>query len=303
MKDFIGDIHGHAYALRRLLGRLGYEERRGVYRHPERRAVFLGDYIDRGPQIPETLAIVRSMVEEAGAVALLGNHEYNALCYHQPARGGGHLRPHTLRNFGQHAETLRQFGTDQRRLDEFLGWIRTLPLAWEEEGWRAVHASWDAGQIEVLRKELPEGHLDAESLARSVDREDRLFLAVEDVAKGVELTLPEGISFRDKDGTLRTEARVRWWEDTEGRSLREVTLPTHPEMPDEPLKPARYTVYGPGEKPVFFGHYWLWGRPALQRSNVACLDYSIAKGGKLVAYRWEGEKELRDDHLFWVDEA
>ena len=303
MDDFIGDIHGHAYALRRLLGRLGYEERRGVYRHPERRAVFLGDYIDRGPQIPETLAIVRSMVEEAGAVALLGNHEYNALCFHQPASGGGHLRPHTLRNFGQHAETLRQFGTDQRRLDEFLGWIRTLPLAWEEEGWRAVHASWDARQMEVLREELPCGRLDAESLARSVDREDRLFLAVEDVAKGVELPLPEGISFPDKDGTLRTEARVRWWEDTEGRSLREVTLPTHPEMPDVRLGPARYTVYGPGEKPVFFGHYWLWGRPALQRSNVACLDYSIAKGGKLVAYRWEGEKELRDDHLFWVDEA
>jgi hypothetical protein len=301
MYDFIGDIHGHAYALRRLLGKLGYEERHGVYRHPERRVVFLGDYIDRGPQIPETLALVRGMVEDAGAIALLGNHEYNALCFHEPAPGGGYLRPHTLKNFGQHAETLRQFGSDQRLLDDYLSWFRKLPFAWEEEGWRAVHASWEARQMEVLRAELPEGPLDAATLARSVDRGDRLFLAVEDVAKGVELPLPEGLSFPDKEGNRRTEARVRWWEDTEGRSLREVTLPTHPEMPDKRLEPAPYTVYGPEEKPVFFGHYWLQGSPTLQRSNVACLDYSIAKGGKLVAYRWEREAALREDHLYWVD--
>lgn len=300
MYDFIGDIHGHAYALRRLLACLGYEERGGVYRHPSRRVVFLGDYIDRGPQIPETLSIVRSMVEEAGAIALLGNHEYNALCFHQPAPGGGYLRPHSLKNFGQHAETLRQFGSDQKALDDYLSWFRTLPFSWEEEGWRAVHASWEAGQMEVLRAELPQGPLDAETLARSADRDDRLFLAVEDVAKGVELALPEGVSFRDKEGNPRTEARVRWWEDTEGRSLREVTLPRHPNMPDVKLGAADYAVYGPAEKPVFFGHYWLWGTPELQRANVACLDYSIAKGGQLVAYRWEGERELRPEHLFAV---
>ena len=49
--DLIGDIHGHAAPLRRLLGRLGYEETDGCYRHPERRLIFLGDFIDRGPAI------------------------------------------------------------------------------------------------------------------------------------------------------------------------------------------------------------------------------------------------------------
>ena len=42
------------------------------------------------------------------------------------------------------------------------------------------------------------------------------------------------------------------------------------------------------------GHYWLDGEPELLAPNIACLDYSVAAktGGKLVAYRWDGEREL-----------
>ena len=57
--DIIGDIHGHSDALQRLLKTLGYSRQKGVYRHPDRQAIFLGDFIDRGPQIRETLEIVR----------------------------------------------------------------------------------------------------------------------------------------------------------------------------------------------------------------------------------------------------
>ena len=36
--------------------------------------------------------------------------------------------------------------------------------------------------------------------------------------------------------------------------------------------------------------------------NIACLDYSVAKlGGKLVAYRWDGEQTLSRDKFIWVD--
>ncbi len=55
MYDLIGDIHGHADALIRLLDALGYQKRGGVYSHPERRVIFLGDFVDRGPQIREAL--------------------------------------------------------------------------------------------------------------------------------------------------------------------------------------------------------------------------------------------------------
>ncbi|MDC6350459.1 metallophosphoesterase [Zeaxanthinibacter sp. PT1] len=61
--DLIGDIHGHADELQQLLLKLGYEKKDGVFAHEDRKAFFVGDYIDRGPKIPETLEIVRTMVE------------------------------------------------------------------------------------------------------------------------------------------------------------------------------------------------------------------------------------------------
>lgn len=80
--DIIGDNHGQAAKLEGLLAKLGYHETGGVYRHPDRRILFLGDYIDRGPSVRRVLQIVRAMVEAGEAVALAGNHEVNAVHYH-----------------------------------------------------------------------------------------------------------------------------------------------------------------------------------------------------------------------------
>ena len=60
--DVIGDIHGHAEELRTLLRQLGYEERNGGYVAEGRNAIFVGDFIDRGPAIREALQIARAMV-------------------------------------------------------------------------------------------------------------------------------------------------------------------------------------------------------------------------------------------------
>jgi hypothetical protein len=84
MHDLIGDIHGHADALERLLEQLGYTTQNGAYRHPERRAIFLGDFIDRGPQIRETLEIIRPMVDSGAALSVMGNHELTGLPFHSP---------------------------------------------------------------------------------------------------------------------------------------------------------------------------------------------------------------------------
>lgn len=74
MIDFIGNIHGHADKLEELLEKLGYSKSRGIYSHAQRKVLFVGDYIDRGPKIRETLEIVRLMVESENAIALMGNH-------------------------------------------------------------------------------------------------------------------------------------------------------------------------------------------------------------------------------------
>jgi hypothetical protein len=109
MHDLIGDIHGHADALQQLLAKLGYAKHKGVYRHPERQAIFLGDFIDRGPYVRETLEIVRPMIDSGAALAVMGNHELNALAFHtpDPEKPGEHLRPHNEKNSNQHAQTMR----------------------------------------------------------------------------------------------------------------------------------------------------------------------------------------------------
>jgi len=60
--------------------------------------------------------------------------------------------------------------------------------------------------------------------------------------------------------------------------------------------------YSDEAPPVFLGHYWMEGDPEPLAPNIACLDYSVAKpGGKLVAYRWDGEQTLSQDKFIWVD--
>ena len=82
--DIIGDVHGCAGELEGLLGRLGYAveraERDGEasYRVTPplgRKAVFVGDLVDRGPRIVDTLRLVMAMVEDGAALCVLGNHE------------------------------------------------------------------------------------------------------------------------------------------------------------------------------------------------------------------------------------
>jgi len=80
--DIIGDIHGCATELELLLADLGYtkEDKQAPYRHPEgRKAVFVGDLVDRGPRILDTIEIVRDMVTAETALCVPGNHDVKLL--------------------------------------------------------------------------------------------------------------------------------------------------------------------------------------------------------------------------------
>lgn len=303
MLDLIGDIHGHADQLEALLRKLGYHKKGGVYRHSERKVLFVGDYIDRGPQIRESLRLVRAMTEADSAIALMGNHEYNALCFHYQDRHGGHLRKHKIKNILQHYESLRQFQHAQEEYDSHIAWFMNLPLFYETEQFRAVHACWDAQHIDYLRSHLVEDRLNEELLYQSADPEGTLHQAIEVSLKGQEIALPDKLSFADKDGNERREIRIKWWEDPHKVSYREISILPLSGLPDKALAPAlaeRLNPYAPSEKMVFFGHYWLRGRPSLYRDNICCLDYSVAKGGHLVAYRLDSETRLSEDKLVYV---
>jgi protein phosphatase len=74
--DVIGDVHGCATELEELLALLGYSAGGGAYAHPDgRKAVFVGDLVDRGPRILDTVKIVRAMVERGSAFCVPGNHD------------------------------------------------------------------------------------------------------------------------------------------------------------------------------------------------------------------------------------
>src|SRR5207253_1323674 len=76
--DIIGDVHGCYGELIELLTRLGYapQGENGVWQHSEgRRAIFVGDLVDRGPKVVETVELVREMAEAGAALCVPGNHD------------------------------------------------------------------------------------------------------------------------------------------------------------------------------------------------------------------------------------
>ncbi|HET9747273.1 MAG TPA: metallophosphoesterase [Chitinophagaceae bacterium] len=303
MYDFIGDIHGHADELVSLLEKMDYTLKNGAYSHPERTAVFVGDYIDRGAKIEATLNIVRRMVDSDNAIALMGNHEYNALCFHFPEREGGHIRKHSIKNILQHFQTLAQFQNRQKDYEEWIDWCKSLPLFYETDQFRAVHACWDDANITYLRHKLKNDRLSDDLIYESAKKGTRLNLVIDQTLKGKEITMPNGGCFTDKDGTIRNEIRIKWWENPAYATYKQISVIPIDDLPETPITHGKTDLtmyYREDEKPVFFGHYWLTGQPTLYRENVCCLDYSVAKGGYLVAYRWDGESKLSGEQLIWV---
>ena len=298
--DIVGDVHGQADKLEALLLAMGYRQHAGAYRHPTRKAIFVGDFIDRGPRQVDTYRFARNMVEADSALAILGNHEFNAIAWHLPDPDGvdsGHfLRPRHgelgVKNRHQHSVFLGEVeGTPLHA--EIIDWFLTLPLWLDLPGLRVVHACWHDGYMAELAPLLGEGRtLTAELMVRASRSDDPVFRAVEGLIKGLEVALPPGHSFRDKDGHERRNVRIRWW-DAHASSYRDLAL-----MPDEErAQLPDIHVHGikptyDQRKPVFFGHYWMQGAPVLQAEQMACVDYSAGKGGPLVAYRWSGEERL-----------
>lgn len=303
--DIIGDIHGCCHSLIELLGKLGYRESDGVYRHPSRVAVFLGDFIDREPNQKRTIDIVRPMIESGAAHSVMGNHEFNAISYFTPKRAGsGYLREHSEKNRRQHQSFLREYARDTDAYAEIIGWFRTLPLWLDLGGLRVVHACWGAREMNLLEARIGSSALLDDDLLHDANAPSRAeYEAIETLLKGKEIPLPAGARFADKDGNPRHHIRVQWWKNA--RNYREAFLGpesalTH--IPDDEIAGDHAIEYSHDQPPVFIGHYWMEGRLTCLAPNIACVDYSVGNpGGKLVAYRFDGERRLHDDNFVMVE--
>ncbi|HEY4331060.1 MAG TPA: metallophosphoesterase [Ilumatobacteraceae bacterium] len=321
--DVIGDVHGHADKLEALLAALGYTStpqpdhprQQALWSHPDRLAIFVGDLIDRGPAQIRTVDIARAMVDAGAARMVLGNHEFNAIGWAtpDPELPGEHLRRRSgsdgVKNRKQHQRFLAEVGEDSDLHRELIAWFSSLPLWLElDGGLRVVHACWDEQSMEVVRPQLSaDGSLTPDLIVAGNRRGSAAHAALETILKGPEIALPETHWYQDKDGHLRRNARLRWW-DPHASTLRQAAeMPPdavgHDGRPLAPLPPSRLGLSAvepyTGSTPVLFGHYWRTRASVVCSPTAACVDFSAGKGGPLVAYRWDGGL-LDAAHLnFW----
>jgi len=302
--DVIADLHGHLGPVERLLADLGYTYRDGAYRpsDPGRMVIFLGDIIDRGPDQLACVDLVRRMVDAGSAICLMGNHEHAAIGWllPDPEQPGAFMRAHDAKNFNQHRVFLEHVGDDAALKRELAGWMMSLPLYLELPGIRCVHACWQPDVIDRAR-ELTGGTglLSGQTLFDSFRKGHGTREIVDITIRGREVALPPGISFVDSDGTERDKSRVRWWQGSAPRKLRDLIVDEIDT--DADADPGElYLGHGNDTRPVFFGHYWMKGEPRLVAERAACLDFSVAAGGVLCAYSWRGEDILDPANLSWV---
>ena len=218
--DIIADIHGRFDKLTALMERMGYARAGDGFIPPAgHRALFLGDLIDTKPGHPfpggvrATMRAVKAMCDRGDALCLMGNHEWNAILYHTKGPDGRWLKQHGDRNKRTHQGTLDDFPDHADPASEWrnvwLPWLKTLPVALDLGGFRAVHACWHDELLKILDGKSPN---DDGFLLACTDKSTPENKAIDWLLKGLEIPLPPGHSFKDHTGTERFQFRARWWE-------------------------------------------------------------------------------------------
>jgi hypothetical protein len=248
------------------------------------------------------------MVELGSARIVMGNHEFNAISYAtpNPETPGEFMRPHSDKNRRQHKAFVDQVQCRAGLYAESIEWLKTMPLYLDLDGLRVVHACWSDVAIRAVEDRTEPGSpMSSEFVQRANQKGSPEYQAIEVLLKGPELSLTKygQVGFKDKDGTIRHEARIRWW-DSAAKTLDELAeIPPNSEtvdgtpfspLPDqECMDESQYSYLS--STPVLYGHYWRRWEPKERRDwtrTTACVDFSAVKGGPLVAYQWDGEPRI-----------
>lgn len=301
MYDVIGDVHGYAKLLKNLLQKLGYKKTSGGYAHPDRMAIFTGDFLNRGPQIKKTVRIIRKMVENGNALAILGNHEINAIIADIKDKDGNPLVNPPLKNFISVLKTFNAFSDKKKEWKSHRNWLRTLPLFLELDGMRVIHACWADHAITYLRQNIPEGKIKKKVFQKIYKKPDsELARNIWLVTKGLQYKMPGDLRIVNNKGVAPRSFRIRWWENPAGKTFEELSFESKYKLPSysvpEQILPECFP-YPPDAPIVFFGHYCRLNGPHIIKPNICCVDPCITNSHTLMAYRWNGEKELIDENL------
>ncbi|MCY9870445.1 metallophosphoesterase [Vibrio barjaei] len=288
----IGDVHGQSEKLTDLLTHYGFQPDRQDAANSQGTLIFVGDLIDCPESTTsnhyETLTIIKDLCDRGLAKCAMGNHEFNAIGWSLQKEDGTHCRPHTQANQKQHNAFLSQVPESER--PKWINWFKSLPIFLDFGEMRIVHACWHQPTINRLKPYLDENNaIKEEHWFDAFNEEHELYRLLERTLKGPELALPNVVSYKDKHGTTRTNARVAWWRDKQDiKSFNDAIYnPTGEAIAklDIPIDHIDIPFNKPQQIPVFVGHYTLSGKPNVLGNNVICVDYNAIKDdNSLVGY-------------------
>jgi hypothetical protein len=304
MYDIIGDVHGHYTLLKKLLKFLGYEKNSAGYAHPERKAVFVGDFVNRGPEIRQTIRLIRNMTDSGSAFAILGNHEVNTILYHLKTPDKIPLLQIVSKRSLSVSQTIQEFRNFPEEWKDYRKWLRTLPFYLDFGDIRIVHACWKDENISLLKENLPDRKI-PKSVFRDLvlNSKSPLSQAILQTTRGIYHMLPHDLALYDDHRRLHHFYRMKWWEDPSGKTFQENSFESKFRLPGYTIPPEIAPVgsdYPEEAPPVFFGHYCLGNGPYPIRKNLCCVDGCVIMSKKLAAYRWNGEKELIPENMVFV---
>ncbi|WP_044118395.1 metallophosphoesterase [Alkaliflexus imshenetskii] len=302
--DIIGDIHGYPDELKALLVKLGYGQEKGYWSHPQRRAIFVGDFVSRGPGTRDVLLIIRNMVENDAALAVLGNHELNVIGHFTINSKGKPIAQLAPSNIAQMDRISDQFRGEEEVLADTVKWLRRLPFFIDLGHLRVVHAYWSDENRYEIEQTMTKNKL-TKSLVKEIFKGESLFAkAVWQTTRGIEINLPKDLIIKDEKGVQRTNFRIKWWENPHGKTFRSISYGNRFRLPDYTVPEQilfPFEIYDASKPLVFIGHYCALSEPLITASNVCCTDSCLAGPGRLAAYRYQGEKELWHEYFVFQD--
>ncbi|QZT36702.1 metallophosphoesterase [Halosquirtibacter xylanolyticus] len=304
--DIIGDVHGHASLLKMLLKELGYQENDGVWFHRERKAIYCGDFINRGPEIVETFEIVKRMCEGGHAYAVLGNHEFSLMIWHS-FKGKDLMKPNLVKKAGRLCKSTRlAFKEQELSLKEYVKWLRSLPLFLEFDGFRVVHASWSEKAVGIISSLRGDQSWRKSEIREMVLDNGAMMNAVSLLVHGPIMTMPKDIKVYCSRGLNRKVFRLKWWCTPLPDTFREIcfegryTLPEYT-IPKEIMPSVE--VYSPSAPAVFCGHYCRADGAQLLSHNIVCVDSCISHSNMLSAYKHSIRASITRDNFVTVSGA
>jgi len=284
--DVIGDVHGYYSKLVQLLGVLGYKKVDGVWQQPGHQAIFVGDLIDKGPQPAEVLEVVKAMVEHNAARMVIGNHELNWIqaCAH-------HTRDLERFIYLTNRHPCRRklsayFRHHPGQLADLVEWLCEQPLYIDGTHIRVVHACWHHDSIALLQQSNINS-MNRRAVLSYREMYSERHLAMDRVVSGCTHEFPPS---RQHKRYRSLRKRCQWWPNK--------NVHVHPQ--ESVLTTIEQPLPCPHSAPVFFGHYALNGPPNLAGGNLVCVDYSVAYGGPLMAYRYTPGQPLNKQHFVGV---